>query len=135
MQVLNTPAIAANPAVPATPTTPTPSNSLSSVTNPNAPGSLTNETTFLQLLMAQVENQDPMNPTDSTQFVGQLVSFSQLEQLLGINQGVSTLVTDASTPTSTPATPTTPTTPITLPAPNTTSPTPASIITNNSILQ
>jgi hypothetical protein len=133
MQVLNTPAIAANPAVPAT--TPTPSNSSSSITDPNAPGSLTNETTFLQLLMAQVQNQDPMNPTDSTQFVGQLVSFSQLEQLLGINQGVQTLVTDASTPTSTPATPATPTTPITLPAATTTSPTPASIITNNSILQ
>jgi len=133
MQVLNTPAIAANPAAPAT--TPTPSNSSSSITNPNAPGSLTNETTFLQLLMAQVQNQDPMNPTDSTQFVGQLVSFSQLEQLLGINQGVSTLVTDASTPTSTPATPATPTTPVTLPAATTTSPTPASIITNNSILQ
>src|ERR1700719_909606 len=120
MQVLNTPAIAANPAVPAT--TPTPANSSSSITNPNAPGSLTNETTFLQLLMAQVQNQDPMNPTDSTQFVGQLVSFSQLEQLLGINQGVSTLVTDASTPTSTPTTPT-PT------------PTPTSINPNNSITQ
>ena len=103
MHVLNTPAIATNPTAPTTPTT------SSSITNPSAPGSLTNETTFLQLLMAQVQNQDPMNPTDSTQFVGQLVSFSQLEQLLGINQGVQTLVTNASTPTSTPTTPTTPT--------------------------
>ena len=124
MQVLNTPAIAANPTT-TTPTTPTTS---SSITDPNAPGSLTNESTFLQLLMAQVQNQDPMNPTDSTQFVGQLVSFSQLEQLLGINQGVQTLVTDASTPTSTPTTPTTPTSPVTTPAA-------ASINPNNSILQ
>jgi flagellar hook assembly protein FlgD len=124
MQVLNTPAIAANPTT-TTPTTPTTS---SSITDPNAPGSLTNESTFLQLLMAQVQNQDPMNPTDSTQFVGQLVSFSQLEQLLGINQGVQTLVTDASTPPTTPPTPTTPTTPVTTPAA-------ASINPNNSILQ
>jgi flagellar basal-body rod modification protein FlgD len=42
--------------------------------------------------VAQVKNQDPLNPTDSIQFVGQLVSFSQLEQLLGINQGVKSLV-------------------------------------------
>jgi hypothetical protein len=110
MQVLNTPAIAANPTT--TPTTPTPS---SSITDPNAPGSLTNESTFLQLLMAQVQNQDPMNPTDSTQFVG-------------INQGVQTLVTDASTPPATPTTPTTPTSPVTTPAA-------ASINPNNSILQ
>ena len=53
---------------------------------------LTKESTFLQLLVAQIQNQDPLNPTDSVQFVGQLVQFSQLEQLLGINQGVQTLV-------------------------------------------
>jgi flagellar basal-body rod modification protein FlgD len=63
------------------------SSSLASATD-----SLTSESTFLQLLVAQVKNQDPLNPTDSIQFVGQLVSFSQLEQLLGINQGVQSLV-------------------------------------------
>lgn len=68
-------------------------------------GQLTNESTFLQLLVAQIKNQDPMNPTDSIQFVGQLVSFSQLEQLLSINQNMQTLVHDA-TPTNT--APTTP---------------------------
>jgi len=58
-------------------------------------GQLTNESTFLQLLVAQIKNQDPLNPTDSIQFVGQLVQFSQLEQLLSINQNLGTLVTDA----------------------------------------
>jgi len=53
---------------------------------------LANETTFLQLLVAQIQNQDPLNPTDTVQFVGQLCQFSQLEQLLGINQGIQTLV-------------------------------------------
>ena len=130
MQVLNLPAIAANPTTTTTPA-PTAVNSSSSITNPNSPGSLTNESTFLQLLMAQVQNQDPMNPTDSTQFVGQLVSFSQLEQLLSINQGVQSLVTDA-TPTSTPTTPTTPTTPISTPA---SLPATISTHTNNPVLQ
>lgn len=63
--------------------------SAGSTTNPTA--GLTSESTFLQLLIAQVKNQDPLNPTDSIQFVGQLVQYSELEQLMGINQGVQTL--------------------------------------------
>ena len=81
-------------------TDPTQTNTTSS-TNPLAPDQLANESTFLKLLMAQVQNQDPMNPTDSTQFIGQLVQFSQLEQLLGINQGVQSLI--AKTPAPNPA--------------------------------
>jgi flagellar basal-body rod modification protein FlgD len=73
------------------------SSSSNSTTNPTA--SLTSESTFLQLLVAQIKNQDPLNPTDSIQFVGQLVQYSELEQLIGINQGVGTL-TGAVAPTS-----------------------------------
>jgi flagellar basal-body rod modification protein FlgD len=79
-------------------------SSTSSGTVAGLPGSLTSESTFLNLLVAQIQNQDPMNPTDSIQFVGQLVQFSQLEQLLSINQGVTSLASDAqaaTTPTST----------------------------------
>jgi flagellar basal-body rod modification protein FlgD len=47
---------------------------------------LANENTFLQLLIAQIKNQDPTNPTDSVQFLSQLAQFSQLEQLIGIRQ-------------------------------------------------
>ena len=47
---------------------------------------LANENTFLQLLVAQIKNQDPTNPTDSVQFLTQLAQFSQLEQLIGIRQ-------------------------------------------------
>lgn len=79
-------------------------SSTSSTTDPTA--SLTSESTFLQLLIAQIQNQDPLNPTDSIQFVGQLVQYSELEQLMGINQGVQTL-TGATTPTT--GTSTTPT--------------------------
>ena len=87
-----------------TPSTGSTGSSGSSSGNSNL-GKLTNESTFLQLLVAQIKNQDPMNPTDSIQFVGQLVSFSQLEQLLSINQNMQTLVTDASAGTQTPTTP------------------------------
>lgn len=36
-------------------------------------------TTFLTLLTAQIRNQDPLAPLDSTQFVEQLATFSNLE--------------------------------------------------------
>ncbi len=63
----------------------------SGTSSPTSLNSLTSENTFLQLLVAQIQNQDPLNPTDSIQFVGQLVQYSELEQLMGINQGVQTL--------------------------------------------
>lgn len=66
---------------------------------------LTSKDTFLKLLVAQLKNQDPTNPTDSTQFVGQLTQYSELEQLIGINTGVQKLGTDTTTTTGT--TPTT----------------------------
>jgi flagellar basal-body rod modification protein FlgD len=47
---------------------------------------LANEQTFLQLLVAQIQNQDPLNPTDSIQFVTQLAQFSEVEQMLAVRQ-------------------------------------------------
>lgn len=40
---------------------------------------------FLQLLVAQLKNQDPLNPMDNQRFAVDLASFSQLEQLISIN--------------------------------------------------
>jgi len=62
-------------------------------TNPEASTStsssaLANESTFLQLLVAQIKNQDPTQPMDSTAFLSQLAQFSQLEQLVGIRQDI-----------------------------------------------
>ncbi len=71
----------------------------------NSTGQLTSESTFLQLLVSQIKNQDPLNPTDSIQFIGQLVQFSQLEQLLGINKGIQTLVGGTSAAPTTPLPP------------------------------
>ncbi len=36
---------------------------------------------FLQLLVCQMQNQDPLNPSTDTEYVAQLATFSQLEQL------------------------------------------------------
>ena len=63
---------------------------------------LANESTFLQLLVAQIKNQDPTTPMDSTAFLSQLAQFSQLEQLVGIRQDIEkpSSSTTATTPAS-----------------------------------
>ncbi|HZT30580.1 MAG TPA: flagellar hook capping FlgD N-terminal domain-containing protein [Bryobacteraceae bacterium] len=52
---------------------------------------LANSETFLKLLVAQIQNQNPLDPTDSVQFVTQLAQFSQLEQTIGIRSDVADL--------------------------------------------
>lgn len=47
---------------------------------------------FLQLLTAQMRNQDPLSPIDSTQFVEQLASFSAVEQQVQTNSLLEGLV-------------------------------------------
>ncbi|WP_442582361.1 flagellar hook assembly protein FlgD [Mesorhizobium sp. ASY16-5R] len=47
---------------------------------------------FLRLLVAQMKNQDPTNPMDSTQYVAQLASFSQVEQSVQINSRLDQLL-------------------------------------------
>ena len=46
---------------------------------------------FLNLLIAQLQHQDPLNPTDSTEFTAQLAQFSSLEQLGNINANLKAL--------------------------------------------
>jgi len=40
---------------------------------------------FLKLLIAEMKNQDPTKPMDSTQYVAQLATFSQVEQSVQTN--------------------------------------------------
>jgi flagellar basal-body rod modification protein FlgD len=52
---------------------------------------------FLQLLVAQVKNQDPLNPTDGVQFLTQLAQFSQLEQMIGMRADLGDIATELKT--------------------------------------
>lgn len=46
---------------------------------------------FLKLLVAQVQNQDPLEPMDSTTFVSQLAQLSQVEQAIQTNQNLEAI--------------------------------------------
>ena len=46
---------------------------------------------FLQLLVAQMQNQDPINPMDGKEFASQLAQFNSVEQLIGVNDGLNEL--------------------------------------------
>jgi flagellar basal-body rod modification protein FlgD len=47
---------------------------------------------FLQMLMAQLKNQDPTNPVDSTQMLSQQAQFSALEQMQNLNTNFVSLM-------------------------------------------
>jgi flagellar basal-body rod modification protein FlgD len=50
---------------------------------------------FLRLLIAQMKNQDPTKPMDSTQFISQLASFSAVEQAIQTNAKLDALMTSS----------------------------------------
>ena len=67
----------------------------------SATSASTDQNMFLQLLVAQLQNQDPTQPMDSTTFVTQLAQFQQLEStnnmatsVSGIQSDTDQLVTD-----------------------------------------
>ncbi len=46
---------------------------------------------FLRMLIAQLENQDPLDPQDATEFTAQLAQFSSLDQLISMRRAIDTL--------------------------------------------
>lgn len=48
-------------------------------------------TDFLKLLMTQLTNQNPLDPTDPTEFTSQLATYSGLEQQINMNDTLSTM--------------------------------------------
>ncbi|MHB8907984.1 MAG: flagellar hook assembly protein FlgD [Syntrophales bacterium] len=51
-----------------------------------------NKDDFFKLLVAQLKNQDPTKPMDSTAFTAQLAQFSSLEKLDNVNASLTSLV-------------------------------------------
>jgi flagellar basal-body rod modification protein FlgD len=58
----------------------------------DAAASTKDHDTFLQLLVAQLRYQDPMNPTDSSQFMAQNAQFTALEKMQDVADGVDRLL-------------------------------------------
>src|SRR5512136_759569 len=54
-------------------------------------GSIVGKDDFLKLLVAQIKNQNPLNPADGVEFLSQLAQFSQLEQLINIRTQLESL--------------------------------------------
>jgi len=74
-----------------------------------ASSNLATQSTFLQLLVAQLKNQDPEQPTDGTAFVTELAQFTTLQEDTESATDLDTIV--ASLPGLTPTPPTTPAAP------------------------
>jgi len=56
---------------------------------PQAPGGKLGKDEFLTLLVAQLRNQDPANPSRPEEFASQLAQFSSLEQLMQVNASMA----------------------------------------------
>ena len=52
--------------------------------------------TFLKLLVAEMQNQDPTEPMDSTEYISQLASFSQVEQTIQTNARLEEILKSSS---------------------------------------
>lgn len=68
-------------------------------TSSSSSGLSANYDTFLKLLCAQLENQNPLDPTDATQFTSQLVQYSNLEQQIKTNDKLDSVLSSLSTST------------------------------------
>jgi flagellar basal-body rod modification protein FlgD len=78
-------AVQATPKDATTPTTTSPSNAAGS--------SDITSNDFLTLLVSELKNQDPTQPTDPNQYITQLAQVNSLQQLISINKGIGTLDT------------------------------------------
>lgn len=74
---------------------PTASKSTADATGAAARKSSLDYDAFLQLLIAQMKNQDPTNPMDPTDQMAQLATFSQVEQAIKANAKLDALLTSA----------------------------------------
>src|ERR1700691_5035572 len=72
-----------------TSTNPISGNSAAAAANAIPANMQINETDFLQLISTQLQNQDPLQPTDPSQFLGQLEGLSEVSSLQSMQSTMS----------------------------------------------
>ena len=76
----------------------TPSTGTAAPANQSNANGLGVDSTFMKLLITQLQNQDPTQPMDPSAFVSQLVQVNSLDQLTQINQLLQQTLTNTGTP-------------------------------------
>jgi flagellar basal-body rod modification protein FlgD len=87
-----------NPITPAATTTTTSATGSTSATAA-AGNNLLDKNTFLKLMMAQLKNQDPLNPSDPSQYTSELAQLTSLEQETNIAQSAAQTAAEQNTTT------------------------------------
>jgi len=70
----------------------TSTNRTSSSANQNTPNNVLGPDSFMTLLTAQLQAQDPLSPMDPDQMVNELTSINTLQQIIQIRTDMDTLV-------------------------------------------
>ena len=78
-----------------TPITSTSTASSSSAASVAASSNMLDYNSFLTMLVAEMQNQDPTSPTDPTQYMGQLASFSEVAQSTQTNALLTSMLTNS----------------------------------------
>lgn len=58
----------------------------------NTGQSVLDQDAFLKILITQLQNQDPSNPMDDKEFIGQMAAFSSLEQMTQMNKTLTNFI-------------------------------------------
>ena len=64
------------------------SSTSSSSSSEDGDSTVLDKTAFMQLLLAQMQNQDPLSPMDTSDYFAQLAQFSMLEQMWNMNESL-----------------------------------------------
>lgn len=75
-----------------TPSAYSPSTAPTSASTPSLSSTSLGTDTFLKLLVAQLSNQDPSQPMDSSSFLTQLAQFNSVEQMNNVNTTLTTIL-------------------------------------------